>query len=70
MKCRHCINKIVAPWFLIPTKEVKLPLHLVKKWSLHVTFKFLAIGKMAKMVGFVTQSFKNYKIANPKLNVY
>lgn len=31
---------------------------------------FLLLGKMAKMVGFVIQSFKNYKIANPKLNVY
>ena len=48
MKCHHCIDKILAPWFLILTKEVKLPLHLVKMKSSYVTFKFPAIGQDGK----------------------
>ena len=48
MKCCHCINKILALWFLILTKEVKLPLHLVKMKSSYVTFKFPAIEQDGK----------------------
>lgn len=61
MKCRHCINKIVAPWFLILTKEVKLPLHLVKNEVFMSPSNFLLLARWQKWSDLLLRVLKIIK---------